>query len=90
MSNIVSLNTRKDFDGIIVKDPSLVVKIGLQYDAYKNKEECWKLAESEEKFKKLNLGSLIHEVDIELHGTLKTSFRYYTPESNIESEPMVH
>lgn len=84
-------NTRIDFNGLIVKNPELVIKIGLVFDIYKDKHECWRIAEAEPKFKAMNLGVMICEENSS--GPTKDttmSCRFYTPKENIVDDITLH
>ncbi len=86
---IMMKNERIEFDGIEVIEPSLVYKLGLVYDFYKDKqlpqlwEECEeKVAEQMPTFK---ADEFFHQEQLK-DGALHYSFRYYTPKSNIKTK----
>ncbi len=82
-------NTRIEFDGIEVIEPSLVYKLGLVYDFYKDKQLPKRWQEWEEKGVKqmptFKADEFFHQEQLK-DGAMHYSFRYYTPKSNIKTK----
>lgn len=84
-------NLEKIIGGFILKNPALVLKLGLIMDDYKFSDKAKLWAEAESKVQsnccpdhKFDPSTCFYEHNIR-EGKLIYSFRYYTPETNIES-----
>lgn len=82
----------KEDTGYTVKNPVLVTKIGLVFDAYKydRLDRLWRVSERKalEKMPTFDAKDFFAQVNL-CNPNEKTwySFRYYTPESNIAAGP---
>lgn len=80
-------NKRKEFDGVEVINPILVIKLGLIFDNYKydQLDGLWKECEKAviDKMPTFKADDILHQEEIK-DGDIWYSFRYYTPKENIK------